>query len=56
METVNIYPELQQPNKQGTCAIVIRIDIKRKHIGTDRVGHRIPDAAWDREKKRVKDR
>jgi integrase/recombinase XerD len=56
METVNIYPELQQPNKQGTCAIVIRIDVKRKHIGTDRVGHRIPDAAWDRDKKRVKDR
>jgi site-specific recombinase XerD len=55
METVNIYAELQQPNKQGTCAIVIRFDIRNKHIGTQKIGHRVPSKAWDNDRKKVKE-
>lgn len=56
MQGVNIYPELVswRANGQGQCPIIIRFDQSRKHIGSDNIGHKVPAAFWDNEKKRVK--
>lgn len=56
MEAINIYPELQKwkINKQGLCAITIRLDYHRNRVGNEKLNQSIKINDWDPELKRVK--
>lgn len=42
------------PNKQGLSTIIIRLDLKRKHIGSDNTKQKVKPEFWDKDFKRVK--
>ncbi len=54
MDNINIYPELQKPNRQGFASIIIRFDMKRSHVATGKTHQKIPPDMWDISLKRVK--
>lgn len=54
MDSVNIYPELQKPNKQGLSSIILRVDLNSKHVATEKLGQKISPKNWDPEAKEAK--
>lgn len=56
MEQINLYAELDKAsiNRQGLAPIVIRFDIRSKHIGRNPLKIKIEPVHWDNEKKEIK--